>query len=63
MTQNGNFCKEIQVSKIIADAKGDDGVVSLKKLSDFSRVLCSECFAAEQHVNGCFFANIDVFFY
>ena len=47
----------------------DARAVSLEKSSGFSRMsvtaslVCFGCFAAGQHVNGCFFANIDVFFY
>ena len=47
----------------------DARAVSLEKSSGFSRMsvtaslVCFGCFAAGQHVNGCFFANIDVLFY
>ena len=68
--RSGNCCKGgTQVSKIIAGAKDDARAVLLKKSTDFSRMSitaslsCFGCFAVGQHVNGCFFASVDVFFY
>ena len=46
-TETETFAKGTQVHKIIAEAK----------------VHCFGDFAAGQHVNECFFANMDVFFY
>ena len=69
LNRNGNFCKGTQVSKIIAGKYFDARAVLLKKSTRFScmsaiaSLLCFGCLAPGQNVNGCFFANIDVFFY
>ena len=67
---NGNCCKGgTEISKIIAGAEVEARAVSLRKPTGFSRasvtasLLCFGCFAVGQHVNGCFFASVDVFFY
>ena len=68
LNRNENFCKETQVSNIIAVAKVGVHALLEKKSTGFSCMsvtaflLCFGCFAAGQHVDGGFFPNIDVFF-
>ena len=68
LNRNGNFCKGNQVGKIIAVAKVDARVSPLKESTVFSRnvcnrnLLCFGCFAAGQHVDGCFlFARCNIY--
>ena len=68
-TGTETFAKEPKLAKLLREHKSNACAVSLKKFTGFSRMsviaslLCFGCFPVGQHVNGGFFANIDVGFY
>ena len=58
------FVKKTLVSKNILGAKVNACALStgFSRMTVTLNLLHFGCFAAGQHVNGCFFANIDVFY-
>ena len=61
-TKTKTFAKELKLVKLFRRLSTR---CHKKVFSHVCNAKCAPfwCFAARQHVNGCYFANIDVFFY